>query len=51
MLANSLGFVGEYRSSYCSISVAPIATDEAGNMQRDYWYSVARTLGKLDRCV
>jgi PmbA protein len=48
VLANSLGFVGEYRSSYCSISVAPIATDEAGNMQRDYWYSVARTLGKLD---
>ena len=48
VLANSLGFVSEYRSSYCSISVAPIATDEAGNMQRDYWYSVARTLGKLD---
>ena len=48
VLANSLGFVGEYRSSYCSISVAPIATDEAGNMQRDYWYSVARTLAKLE---
>jgi PmbA protein len=48
VLANSHGFVGEYRSSYCSISVAPIASDEAGNMQRDYWYSVARTLAKLD---
>ena len=48
VLANSHGFVGEYRSSYCSISAVPIATDEAGGMQRDYWYSVARTLAKLD---
>jgi len=48
VLANSHGFVGEYRSSYCSISAVPIASDEAGNMQRDYWYSVARTLAKLD---
>ena len=48
VLANSHGFVGEYRSSYCSISVAPIASDEAGNMQRDYWYSAARSLAKLE---
>ncbi len=48
VLANSHGFVGEYRSSYCSISVAPIASDAAGNMQRDYWYSAARTLAKLE---
>lgn len=48
VLANSLGFVGEYKSSYCSISAVPIASDEQGNMQRDYWYSVARTLKKLD---
>ena len=48
VLANSNGFVGEYRSSYCSISAVPIASDEAGNMQRDYWYSVARTLAKLE---
>ena len=48
VLANSHGFVGEYRSSYCSISAVPIASDEAGNMQRDYWYSVARTLAKLE---
>ena len=48
VLANSHGFVGEYRSSYCSISAVPIASDEAGNMQRDYWYSVARTIAKLD---
>jgi PmbA protein len=48
VLANSHGFVGEYRSSYCSISAVPIGVDEAGNMQRDYWYSVARTLAKLE---
>jgi len=48
VLANSHGFVGEYRSSYCSISAVPIGIDEAGNMQRDYWYSVARTLAKLE---
>lgn len=47
-LANSHGFSGEYRTSYCSISAVPIASDEAGNMQRDYWYSVARTIAKLD---
>jgi PmbA protein len=48
VLANSHGFVGEYRSSYCSISAVPIGIDEAGNMQRDYWYSAARTLAKLE---
>src|SRR5262249_37251159 len=48
VLANSHGFVGEYRRSYCSVSAVPIAQDDAGNMQRDYWYSVARSLAKLD---
>jgi PmbA protein len=48
ILANSHGFLGEFRSSYCSISAVPIASDAAGNMQRDYWYSVARTLAKLE---
>ena len=47
VLANSFGFVGEYSRSYCSVSAVPIAQDENGNMQRDYWYSVARTLKKL----
>jgi PmbA protein len=28
--------------------VVPIAQDENGGMQRDYWYSVARSLAKLD---
>jgi PmbA protein len=48
VLANSHGFVGEYRRSYCSVAAVPIAQNEAGAMQRDYWYSVARTLEKLD---
>jgi PmbA protein len=44
--ANSLGFAGGYRSSYCAVSVAPIAQD--GGMQRDYWYSVARRAAALE---
>ena len=48
VLANSRGFVGEYRRSYCSVAAVPIAQDDAGNMQRDYWYSVARSLARLD---
>jgi PmbA protein len=48
VLANSHGFVGEYQRSYCSVSAVPIAQDENGNMQRDYWYSVARTMKKLE---
>jgi PmbA protein len=48
VLANSHGFVGEYKRSYCSVAAVPIAQTESGAMQRDYWYSVARTLSKLD---
>ena len=48
VLANSHGFVGEYRRSYCSVAAVPIAKDEKGAMQRDYWYSVARSLRRLE---
>jgi PmbA protein len=48
VLANSLGFVGEARASYCSVAAIPIAQAGEGAMQRDYWYSVARTLRKLE---
>lgn len=48
VLANSLGFVGEYRRSYCSVSAVPIAQAEGSAMQRDYWYSASRTLQRLD---
>lgn len=48
VLANSHGFVGEYRRSYCSVAAVPIAQAENGAMQRDYWFSVARSLAKLE---
>jgi len=48
VLANSNGFIGDYRRSYCSVSAVPIAQQEGSSMQRDYWYSVARTLTKLE---
>jgi len=48
VLANSHGFVGEYRRSYCSVAAVPIAQAEDGAMQRDYWYSVARSLSRLE---
>jgi PmbA protein len=48
VFANSHGFVGEYKRSYCSVSAVPIAQDEHGNMQRDYWFAVSRTLSKLE---
>src|SRR5438477_11848434 len=48
ILANSHGFVGEYRRSYCSVAAVPIAQDENGAMQRDYWYSVSRNLNRLE---
>jgi PmbA protein len=48
VLANSHGFVGEFRRSYCSVAAVPIAQGDDGAMQRDYWFSVARTLKRLD---
>lgn len=48
VLANSNGFVGEYRRSYCSVSAVPMAEDEKGGKQRDYWFSVARSMKKLE---
>ena len=48
VLANSRGFVGEYRRSICSVSASPIAQSADGQMQRDYWYSSARSAAKLE---
>ncbi|MGD0442687.1 MAG: TldD/PmbA family protein [Edaphobacter sp.] len=48
IMLNSRGFLGEYRRSYCGFSVSPIAQDANGNMQRDYWYSNARTTTLLE---
>jgi PmbA protein len=48
IMVNSRGFAGESRRSYCSLSAMPIAQTEQGGMQRDYWYSSARTIAKLE---
>jgi len=48
VLANSLGFVGDNRRSYCSVVAVPIAQMEGSAMQRDYWYSVSHSLKKLE---
>ncbi|HVP44156.1 MAG TPA: TldD/PmbA family protein [Terriglobales bacterium] len=48
VLANSLGFLGEYARSHCSVAAVPVARDENGAMQRDYWYSMARSLSRLE---
>jgi PmbA protein len=47
VFANSRGFLGEYRTSYCSISTVPVAR-EGESMERDYWYSMARGVAGLD---
>jgi PmbA protein len=48
VLANSRGFSGSYRTSYAGVAAAPLARDENGQMQRDYWDSSARRMGDLD---
>ena len=48
VMVNSRGFLGEQRRSYCGFSAAPIAMDEKGRMQRNYWYSSSRTTRLLD---
>jgi PmbA protein len=47
VFANSRGFAGEYRSSYCSVSTVPVAR-EGESMERDYWYSMARDFAGLE---
>jgi PmbA protein len=47
-LANSRGFLGDYRTSYCGISAAPLASDESGAMQRDFWSTSARRIVDLE---
>jgi PmbA protein len=48
VLANSRGFVNGYRTSYASISAAPLAVDANGQMQRDGWWSSSRSFAQLD---
>ena len=51
VLINSRGFAGEFRRSYCGFSTQPIAHDDGGHMQRNYWYSAARTTALLEDAV
>jgi PmbA protein len=44
--ASSQGFSGDYRSSWASLSVSPVAKDDGG-MQRDGWYSLKRRFPDL----
>ena len=49
VFANSRGFVGSYASSSCSLSVVPVARSNGeGAMERDYWYTTARSAAKLE---
>ena len=48
VLANSRGFLGSYRSSYAGVSAAPLAVDANGQMQRDGWWSSARSFAHLE---
>lgn len=47
VFANSRGFSGHYRTSYCSVSAVPVATQD-GSMERDYWYTMARDFRGLE---
>jgi PmbA protein len=47
VFANSRGFLGSYRSTYCSLSAVPVAARD-GQMERDYWFTVARDFNGLE---
>ena len=47
VFANSRGFAGEYRSSYCGVSTVPVAR-EGESMERDYWDSSSRSFAGLE---
>jgi len=46
VLANTLGFMGAYRTSSVSLSVVPVG-ERGGRMERDYWYTTGRGLSDL----
>jgi PmbA protein len=47
VFANSRGFIGSYRTSYCSVTAVPVATQN-GSMERDYWFTIARDYSTLE---
>ncbi len=48
VFANSRGFLGSYRNSHCSMGTVPLAR-EGESMERDYWFSIARTADRLEQ--
>ena len=51
VFANSRGFSGSHRSTYCSVSAVPVATHNDGSgdkMERDYWFTIARDFSGLE---
>ncbi len=46
--ANTAGFVGGYRGSYCSLYVEPLCDDEGGKKRNGYWWTAGRFLEALD---
>jgi PmbA protein len=46
--ANSDGFSGSFRSSSCGLSVVPVAKNDSGAMERDYWHTSARRASDLE---
>jgi PmbA protein len=47
VFANSRGFLGSYRTSSCSLSATPVAR-QGDAMERDFWYSSARSHSQLE---
>lgn len=47
VFANSLGFAGEYRTSYCGLSTVPVA-EEGASKERDSWSTIARDYEGLE---
>ncbi len=48
VFANSHGFISSYRTSYAGVAAAPLAMDTDGKMQRDGWWSSARSFALLE---
>jgi PmbA protein len=55
VFANSRGFAGAYRASYCSVCAVPVASNGTenggsgtGSMERDYWFTMARDYRGLE---
>ncbi len=47
IFANSRGFLASYRTSSCSLQATPVAR-QGDAMERDFWFSSARTPSRLD---